>query len=199
MEDPSFVPLGMDFRRVDLRSSRGKSFDLSQKRAALPGHTHAIMTNGVKMKQAGIREHDFVVVCDGRKALLLENEGDHIFPHLSLVEVIEQSLSPDRGYHRHEPGRVHQSASSKRSRVEQTDRHSQAERDFLQRLAIHLENTLAASKRSRLFIVAPARALGMLRPRYTRLIRYALKAEVKADLVSFPLYRIEKMLSSQLH
>jgi len=148
-----------------------------------------------EMKKISIKEHDFVLVCDGRKALLLQNDGDQKFPRLSVVEIIEQSLSPDRDYHRHEPGPVQQSCNPRRGRVEQVDHHDQAERAFLQRLASHLTNLLAGTKQCKLFIVAPARALGMLRPRYTPSIRHALKAEVKGDLVSFPVYKIEEMLS----
>jgi protein required for attachment to host cells len=47
-----------------------------------------------------------------------------------------------------------------------------------------------------LIVVAPARALGMLRKVYTGSISGALRHEVEKDLVKHPIYEIEKLLFS---
>ena len=38
-----------------------------------------------------IRRGDWVVVCDGRKALVLENIGDEVFPNLHTKEIREHT------------------------------------------------------------------------------------------------------------
>ena len=41
------------------------------------------------MKKLKMKTGDWIVVCDGRKALILENVGDHAFPILHTKEVRE--------------------------------------------------------------------------------------------------------------
>ena len=43
------------------------------------------------MNKIKIGTGDWIVVCDGRKALILENLGDRMFPNLRTKEVREQS------------------------------------------------------------------------------------------------------------
>lgn len=42
------------------------------------------------MDKMRIDKSDWLVVCDGRKALILENLGDEMFPNLRTREVHEQ-------------------------------------------------------------------------------------------------------------
>ena len=42
------------------------------------------------MSELLIHRGEWVVVCDGAKALVLENTGDAKFPNLKTVEVFEQ-------------------------------------------------------------------------------------------------------------
>ena len=42
------------------------------------------------MTKIKIDTGDWIVVCDGRKALILENRGDRMFPNLHTREVHEQ-------------------------------------------------------------------------------------------------------------
>jgi len=44
-------------------------------------------------------------------------------------------------------------------------------------------------------VVAPPRALGVLRQAYSHKLRAALRAEIDKDLVKLPLYQIEKHLA----
>ena len=48
------------------------------------------------MTKIKIGTGDWIVVCDGRKALILENLGDRMFPNLHTREVHEQ---PDLSTH----------------------------------------------------------------------------------------------------
>ena len=53
------------------------------------------------MSELLIRHGEWVVVCDGAKALVLENAGDAKFPNLKTIEVFEQKdLADPRARHR---------------------------------------------------------------------------------------------------
>lgn len=138
----------------------------------------------------------WVVVCDGRKALILCNKGDAAFPNLRTHEVHEQENPPTREQGTDSPGRVHQSAGTARSAVETTDWQDEGERDFLRQIAQRLDKAVAAGEVSALIIVAAPRALGMIRPFYSRALNDALTSEVDRDMVKLPVYEIEKHLAA---
>ena len=138
----------------------------------------------------------WVVVCDGRKALLLANIGDELYPSLRTFEVHEQENPPTSEQGTDAPGRVHESGITARRAVETTDWHDQAERAFLRRIVARLDKALQAGETHALIIVAPPRALGVMRPLYTHAISRALAAEVDRDLVRLPVNEIEKMLAA---
>ena len=143
-----------------------------------------------------IHRGEWVVVCDGAKALVLENTGDAKFPNLKMVKVLEQEDLATHELGADAPGRVFNSVGSIRSAVEQTDWHDQAERAFLVNLVRELEAALATGKTKSLIVVAPPRALGMLRPVYSHKVRNAVRAEVDKDLVKHPVHEIEKHLTA---
>lgn len=143
-----------------------------------------------------IHRGEWVVVCDGAKALVLENTGDAKFPNLKMVKVLEQEDLPTHELGADAPGRAVNSVGSIRSAVEQTDWHDQAERAFLVNLVRELEAALATGKAKSLIIVAPPRALGVLRPVYSHKVRNAVRAEVDKDLVKHPVHEIEKHLTA---
>jgi len=145
-----------------------------------------------------IQHGEWVVVCDGAKALVLENAGDAKFPNLKTLEVFEQKNLATHELGTDTPGRAMHAAHSvgnARSSVEQTDWHDQAERAFLVQLVKHLDAAIAAGKTKSLIVVAPPRALGMIRPAYSHALRGAVRAEVDKDLVKQPVHQIEKHLT----
>ncbi len=142
-----------------------------------------------------IRHGEWVVVCDGAKALVLENAGDIKFPNLKTVEVFEQKNPPTHELGTERPGRSHSSVGHGRSAIEQTDWHTQAEEAFLLKLVGHLEAALAAGKTKSLIVVAPPRALGVIRPAYSHALRAAVRAELDKDFVKLPVHEIEKHLT----
>jgi protein required for attachment to host cells len=151
------------------------------------------VTNHLGIK---IRTGAWVVVCDGRKALVLANAGDALFPNLRTVEVHEQDNPPTSEQGTDAPGRVHESTGTARSSVETTDWHEEAERAFLRSIIIRLDKALQAGETHTIILVAPPRALGVMRPLYTHAINKALATEVDRDLVKLPVYEIEKMLAA---
>jgi protein required for attachment to host cells len=59
-----------------------------------------------------------------------------------------------------------------------------------------LDAALQAGQVKALIIVAPPRALGVLRAAYTHGLKEALRAEVQKDYVKLPVYEIEKHLAA---
>jgi protein required for attachment to host cells len=147
------------------------------------------------MLELKIHQGEWVVVCDGAKALVLENIGDAKFPNLKMVEVYEQKSVATHDLGSDKPGRSHSSMGHGRSSVEQTDWHDQAETAFLLQLVKHLDAAIAAGKTKSLIVAAPPRALGVLRPAYTHRLREAISAEVDKDFVKLPVHLIEKQLT----
>ncbi len=148
------------------------------------------------MDKIKLKGGDWVVVCDGRKALILENIGDEIFPNLHTREIREHTQTRTSAQGSDAPGRVHQSAGQARSAVEQTDWHDQEEHAFLTSLASRLHVALSKGETRALIMVAAPRALGMLRGVYSPAVRKAIRTELGKDLVKLPVHEIEKQLSA---
>jgi protein required for attachment to host cells len=147
------------------------------------------------MSELLIRNGEWVVVCDGAKALILENAGDIKFPNLKTLEVLGHEDLRTHEIGSDQPGRTNASVGTIRSAMEQTDWHDQAEKAFLTQLAQRLDAAISAGKTKSLIVVAPPRALGMLRPAYSHALKGAVRAEVDKDLVKMPVHEIEKRLS----
>ena len=150
------------------------------------------------MAKVKIGEGAWVVVCDGTKALLLQNAGDDKFPNLQTREVLQQEDPPTHAQGSAPPGRVQQAVGTgtERSADEQTDWHLQAEAAFLERVMKRLDQAVAAGRMKSLIVVAPPRALGIIRRHYSHALRAALQAEIDKDLVKMPVYEIEKHLAA---
>ena len=146
------------------------------------------------MARHQIERGDWIVVCDGKKALLLENVGDSAFPNLKTKEVYEHAAPRTHEQGTDAPGRAFSSVGEARSAVAQTDWHDQSERSFLEDLAGRLDAAVTAGETKRMIIVAPPRALGALRQAYSPHLRQAVRAEVDKDLVRMPVHEIEKHL-----
>jgi protein required for attachment to host cells len=148
------------------------------------------------MTKLKIRQGDWVVVCDGKKALVLENVGDEKFLNLKTRDVYEHADLKTHELGTGAPGRSFSSAGHGRSAVEQTDLHDQEEQRFLHTLLGHLDAAVNAGQAKSLILVAPPRALGVLRPAYSHAVRSALRAEIDKDFVRMPLHEIEKHLAA---
>lgn len=141
--------------------------------------------------------HDaWILVGDGRKAIVLRNEGDQVYPNLQTVDVFETGPVPptaDLGTDR--PGRVIL-RDGRRSGVRQTDWHDLAEHRFAAEVAHALEARLAQGHFAALVVIAPARTLADLRHAFPAALRHKVIAEVDKDLTKHPLHEIERLLFS---
>jgi len=141
-----------------------------------------------------INPGEWVVVCDGAKALILENVGDTKFPNLKTREVLEHKPQATRELGTDKPGRSYSSVGHGRSAVAQTDWHTQEEETFLAELAAKLDQAVNGQDVKSLIVVAPPRALGFLRQAYGHGLKAAVRAEIDKDLVKMPVHEIEKYL-----
>jgi protein required for attachment to host cells len=141
-----------------------------------------------------IHSDELVVVCDGRKAMILENLGDMDSPHLQMREVLEHEDPPTRKQGTAAPGRVHQCFGPARSAIAQADWHDNSERDFLAMLAHHLSAAVIREPERTVTVVAAPRALGMLRQSYSPVLRRAISDELGKDWVKMPIQQIERKL-----
>lgn len=136
----------------------------------------------------------WVVVADGARALVLENVGDRLYPDLRTKEVYKQDDPKSSEIGTDKPGRAFNSVGAQRSAVEQTDLHDQTEERFLTRLAERMHKAVQSGETRSLVLVAPPRALGMLRRQLSPQVQEALKAEIEKDYVKMPVDEIARHL-----
>ena len=148
------------------------------------------------MTRMKIDKNAWVVVCDGSKALFLENAGDSKFPNLQTRDVFEQKVPLTSELGTDAPGRAYASVGGGRSSVEQTDFHDQQETEFLRSITAKLDAALNAGQVKSIIVVAPPRALGVMRQAYTNGLKQAVRGEIQKDYVKLPVYEIEKHLAA---
>lgn len=140
--------------------------------------------------------HDsWVLVCDGAKALLFQNAGDNSALDLKVADVRFEPHPPSRESGTERPGRVHESLGSGRSSVSGTDWHAAGEVEFLHSIAAELDTVVRTHGVKRLVVVAPPRALGVLRQSFTSAVRAAVVAEIAKDLARLSNAEIEDHLA----
>ena len=137
---------------------------------------------------------EWVVVCDGARALVLENVGDRTYPDLRTKEVHKHEAAPTSAIGADKPGRAFSSVGARRSAVQQTDWHDQEEQRFLATLAARLDKAVQGGEAKALIVVAPARALGVLRKQFSQHVSKAVRAEIEKDYVKMPVDEIAKHL-----
>jgi protein required for attachment to host cells len=147
--------------------------------------------------------HDaMVVVADGRKLLMLRNEGDA--EHLNL-QVVRKELHPnpkDSDQKTDSSG----AASSIRSgsgqfasaggTMGETDFHQLEENRFAAEVAGMLKEEALRNNFESLIIIAPPKTLGELRKHYHVSVSDRLKGELAKDLTDHPVPEIETALQS---
>lgn len=148
------------------------------------------------MAGIGLINNLWVLVCDGRKALLLQNVGDRVYPKLETRDTLEHKVGATHDLGTDRPGKL--TSAGRRSAIEPTDFHDQEERAFLHHVAQRLDGYASEHKIKDLVIVAPPRALGILREALPPHLRGLIRAEVDKDYVAQPAYEIEKHLAKAL-
>lgn len=141
--------------------------------------------------------HDaWVLVGDGRKAMVLRNEGDARFPNLQATAVFKDQANPSTAHLGSDrPGRSVQHLSGRRSGMEETDWHEIAEHRFAEGVASALCARNSAGDISALVVVAPPKTLADLRGAFSESLKGKVIAEVNKDLTKHPVHEIERLLT----
>ena len=137
----------------------------------------------------------WVLVCDGAKALIYVNEGDTRTIKLTLVAAFEAPQPPARDLGTDRPGRVYQSHGAARSAVDSTDWHAAGEAAFLHMVAADLDSRIADTSIRGLIVVAPPKALGLLRGLFTPAVKALITDEIAKDLTGMPTETIPSHLT----
>jgi protein required for attachment to host cells len=148
------------------------------------------------MQDIWIAHDTWILVGDGRKALMLRNDGTPQHPSLNVVDVLRDGANPPthaQGADR--PGRVMQSANGKRSAVEQTDWHEIAEERFATAIAQKLNAAANSDRFEKLILVAPPNTLAALRKNLDSKATQRIVAEVNKDLTKHPVPEIARLLT----
>ena len=140
--------------------------------------------------------HDaWVLVCDGRKALVLRNEGDAMRPDLKVEHDMHDAANPRTHEHGADrPGRLQTMGMGQRSSVEMPDYHDQQERMFVESVARTLSRLCDDRNIKSLVVVAALRALANVRNALTPEVRALVTAESDKDLTRHPVPEIERLL-----
>lgn len=136
-----------------------------------------------------------VLVCDGEKALLFRNIGDAGLISLKTVDARVEPHPPTRELGTERPGRAYESVGSSRSAQEPTDLHDAAETDFLTATVKAVEEIARAEAAKSLVVIAPPRALSVIRREMSPRLREIVVGEIDKDLTNFPTPEIEKHLT----
>jgi len=147
------------------------------------------------MANVSVPNGAWVMVADHSKAILLENKGTPIAPHLEVRKVMEASSNPRT----HEqgtdaPGTVY--SGSHHSTVDQTDWHAIAGQRFLERAAEALDALKTQEGFASVVIIAPPKALAELRNMISDTVRASVVGELDKDLVHLPVADIGRHIAA---
>ncbi len=137
------------------------------------------------------------MVCDGQKALFLKNDGDAELLNLKPVEVLAEAHASTTELGTDKPGRTFQSHGHGRSSVEAPDYHTEAEVNFLRNVAGIIDTAASQGKTKHLVLVAPPKALGIVREALAPATRAIISAEIHKDLTHLPIGTIETHLAAE--
>lgn len=146
---------------------------------------------------AALAHNMWIALCDGKKALLLQNKGDAEFPKLETRESFAHADPPTRAQGTDRPGRAFAGVGARRGAVEDTNWHEAGEKAFVRSFGKRLDRYALDGRFHDLVVVAPARSLGILRESLGHATT-CVRAELDKDYVDMPLYDIERHISKIL-
>lgn len=143
-----------------------------------------------------ILPHNIVIlVSDGTRMLLLQNQGNPADPDLRVVDHRQIENPPNRELLSDAPGVGTSAGYPGRDTMARGDPHQENEDAFLVEIAGSLAEATEGS--AGLVVVAPPRALGVLRRHYDDKTRARLVAEIDKDLTRHPVEDIARLLGAE--
>ncbi|WOI55247.1 host attachment family protein [Palleronia sp. LCG004] len=147
---------------------------------------------------ARLTEGTWVLIADGEKALILENQTDHEDPYLTVLTKEEQENPPDREQSANRRGRFNDSNGVHRSAVEDTDWHELAKEQFASDVSDMLYKRAHGKAFDSIVIVASPKILGELRDNLHQEVTQKVIAEIPKTLTNHSLDDIEKIVKDEL-
>jgi len=139
--------------------------------------------------------HDaLVLVADGRKMLFFRNQGDEEHIDLRTEAHDRREERKDSEIKTDAPGGIHQSAGYGRSTYEEADFHQQEEDRWIKDAADELKERALRNDYDALAIVAPPKALGVLRKCLHKEVEKRLLCTVNKEMSGRPVPDIEALL-----
>ena len=140
--------------------------------------------------------HDaLVLVADGRKMLFFRNHGDENQIDLRTEAHEERKDRKDRDYHTDAPGTVQQSGGYGRSTYEETDFQQQEQDRWIKDAADELKARVLRGDFEALAIVAPPKALGVLKKSLHKEVEKRVVCIVNKEMSGRPIPDIEALLN----
>lgn len=138
-----------------------------------------------------------VIVGDGRKALILFNEGTAERPSLTVETFLAHPDLPTRALGAERPGRVYASVGARRSSTDETDWHQRAEDQFVRDIIAELVELAKREKLKKLVLVAPPHTMAALRKALPSKFAHLVVAEITKDLTKHSVPDITALLQAQ--
>ena len=139
--------------------------------------------------------HDaLVLVADGRKMLFFRNQGDEEHIDLRTEAHDRREDRKDSEIKTDAPGGIHQSAGYGRSTYEEADFHQQEEDRWIKDAADELKERALRNDYDAVAIVAPPKALGVLRKCLHKEVEKRLLCTVNKEMSGRPVPDIEALL-----
>lgn len=135
----------------------------------------------------------WVLVLDGEKALILENAGDDRFPNLQVVRKERNDATDNKGESTTGPAR-----DGDLRRPTADDYHQTTETGFVEEMAGRLYKAAHRGRFERLVIVAPPKALGVLRQELHKEVQSRVVGEIHKTLTGHPVDQIERIVAEEL-
>jgi protein required for attachment to host cells len=135
-----------------------------------------------------------VLVADGRKMLFFRNHGDEGQIDLRTEAHDEREELKDRELKTDAPGTVQQSAGVGRSTYEEVDFHQQEEDRWIKEAADELKDRALRNDFDALAIIAPPKALGVLRKNLHKEVEKRVVCTVNKEMSARPVPDIEALL-----
>ena len=148
------------------------------------------------MEAFTVRNGAWVVIGDGKKALVLQNAGDADLINLRRVSVREQSNPATRDQGSDAAGRASNTVNGRGGSMAETDWHDVEEARFAAALADDINTASREHLFKELIVVAPPRTLAELRREWTKETAKTIVAEIPKDYTHHPIPDIEKLLVS---
>lgn len=137
----------------------------------------------------------WILVADGKKALLLRNDGDELYPNLHVIKKSVQDNPATHAQGTDKPGSL-AGSNGIRSAAEPTDWHQQAEDAFAAEVAEMLYKRAHADQFEKIILVAPPNTLGELRKCLHAEVSAKVIGELHKDLTKHPVSEIEQIIGN---